>query len=128
MPTWTPCSGNSGRPTTRRCRATGHLVVPLLLLVSLNLITPSNAAVVLLVGRSGAAVLTSVASAAIIIATGVAFFHVTIIWPALGYFPRRGGSGHIVSFFLLGVAVTTVVPQHRYSAPRRFRHDAPASA
>ena len=147
------------------------LVVPLLLLVSLNLITPSNAAVVwggqryaqfltpaisafcllnacyvttittivlarengvlkrlrgtplpawtYLVGRSGAAVLTAVASAVIIIATGVVFFHVTIVWPALGYFAGAAGLG-IVSFFLLGVAVTTVVPNTDTALPVAF--------
>ena len=147
------------------------LVVPLLLLISLNLITPSNAAVVwgghhyaqfltpaisafcllnacyvttittivlarengilkrlrgtplpawtYLAGRSGAAVLTAVASAVIIIATGVVFFHVTIIWPALGYFAGAAGLG-IVSFFLLGVAVTTVVPNTDTALPVAF--------
>ena len=147
------------------------LVVPLLLLISLNLITPSNAAVVwgghhyaqfltpaisafcllnacyvttittivlarengvlkrlrgtplpawtYLVGRAGAAVVTAVASAAIIIATGAVFFHVTIIWPALGYFAGAAGLG-VVSFFLLGVAVTTVVPNTDTALPVAF--------
>jgi len=147
------------------------LVVPLLLLVSLNLITPGNAAVVwgghhyaqfltpavsafcllnacyvttittvvlaredgilkrlrgtplpawtYLAGRAGAAALTAAASAAIIIATGVAFFHVTIIWRAFGYFAGAAGLG-IGCFFLLGAAVTTVVPKTDTALPVAF--------
>ena len=147
------------------------LVVPLLLLISLNLITPSNAAVVwgghhyaqfltpaisafcllnacyvttittivlarengvlkrlrgtplpawtYLGGRSGAAVVTAVLSVAIIIATGVVFFHVTIIWSEFGYFAGAAGLG-IVCFFLLGVAVTIVVPKTDTALPVAF--------
>jgi ABC-2 type transport system permease protein len=146
------------------------LVVPLLMLVSLNLITPSNAAIVwghhyaqfltpaisafcllnacyvttitsivlaredgilkrlrgtplpawtYLAGRSGAAVLTAIASAGIVIGTGVVFFHVTIIWRAFGYFIGAAGLG-IVCFFLLGVAVTTVVPKTDTALPVAF--------
>jgi ABC-2 type transport system permease protein len=147
------------------------LVVPLLLLVSLNLITPTNAAIVwgghhyaqfltpaisafcllnacyvttitsivlareegilkrlrgtplpawtYLAGRSGAAALTAVVSAGIIIGTGVVFFHVTMIWPAFGYFAGAAGLG-IVCFFLLGAAVTTVVPKTDTALPVAF--------
>jgi ABC-2 type transport system permease protein len=147
------------------------LVVPLLLLVSLNLITPSNAAIAwgaghyaqfltpaisafcllnacyvttitsivlareegilkrfrgtplpawtYLAGRSGAAALTAIISAGLIIATGVAFFHVTIFWRAFGYFAGAAGLG-IICFFLLGVAVTTVVPKTDTALPVAF--------
>lgn len=146
------------------------LLVPLLMLVSLNLITPSNAAVVwghhyaqfltpaisvfcllnacyvttitsivlareeeilkrlrgtplpawaYLAGRAGAAVLTAVLSVGIIIATGVLFFHVTIIWRAFGYYVGAASLG-IVCFFLLGVAVTTVVPKTDTALPVAF--------
>ena len=146
------------------------MVVPLLMLVSLNVITPSNAAIVwghhyaqfltpaicafcllnacyvttitsivlardegilkrlrgtplpmwtYLAGRSGAAVLTAAVSAAMIIATGVVFFHVTIIWRAFGYFAGAASLG-IVCFFLLGVAVTIVVPKTDTALPVAF--------
>lgn len=147
------------------------LVVPLLLMVSLNVITPSNAASVwgkqhyaqfltpaisafcllnacyvttvtsivlareegilkrlrgtplpawtYLAGRSGTAVVTATFSAGIIIATGVLFFHVTIIWREFGYFAGAAGLG-IVCFFLLGAAVTVVIPKTDTALPVAF--------
>ncbi|HTT50033.1 MAG TPA: ABC transporter permease [Streptosporangiaceae bacterium] len=59
-------------------------------------------------GRSGSALVTSLVSVVLIIATGVVFFHVTILWRAMGYFAASAGLG-TVCFFLLGVAVTAVV-------------------
>ena len=44
-------------------------------------------------GRSGSALVTSLVSAAIIIATAVAFFHVTIYWRAMGYFAAAADLG-----------------------------------
>ena len=61
-------------------------------------------------GRSGSALVTSVVSVAIIITTAALFFHVTIYWGAMGYFAASAGLG-MVCFFLLGVAVTVVVPK-----------------
>ena len=144
------------------------LVVPLLLLVSLSVITPPSAAllprglryaqfltpavcvfcllnacyvttvtsVVLareeqilkrlrgtplpawtyLAGRFGTACLTAATSAAIIITIGVVFFHARIIWPAFGYFAAAAGLG-MVCFFLLGVAITTVIPKTDTALP-----------
>jgi ABC-2 type transport system permease protein len=147
------------------------LVVPLLLLVSLNLIIPSNAAIAwgpghyaqfltpaisafcllsacyvttitsvvlaredgilkrlrgtplpawtYLAGRGGTAALTAIVSAGLIIAVGVVFFHVTIIWRAFGYFAAAAGLG-IACFFLLGVAVTTLIPRSDTALPVAF--------
>lgn len=67
-------------------------------------------------GRSGSALVTSLVSVGIIIATAVAFFHVTIFWRAMGYFAASAGLG-IMCFFLLGVAVTTVVPKGDTALP-----------
>jgi len=72
-----------------------------------------------LAGRSGAAVLTAAVSAGIIIGTAVVFFHVTIIWRTFGYFTGAAGLG-IVCFFLLGVAVTTMVPKTDTALPVAF--------
>ena len=70
-------------------------------------------------GRSGSALVTSLVSVAIIIATGVAFFHVTIVWRAMGYFAAAAALG-MVCFFLLGVAVTTVVPKTDAALPLAY--------
>ena len=67
-------------------------------------------------GRSGSALVTSLVSAAIIIATGVAFFHVTIVWRAMGYVAAAAALS-MVCFFLLGVAVTMAVPKTDAALP-----------
>ena len=144
------------------------LVVPLLLLVSLNVITPPSAALIprglryaqfltpavcvfcllnscyvttitsvvlareeqilkrlrgtplpawtYLAGRAGTAFLTAAVSAAIIITIGVAFFHVRMVWPAFGYFAAAGCLG-MGCFFMLGVAITTVIPKTDTALP-----------
>ena len=147
------------------------LVVPLLLLVSLNVITPATAtlmprglhyaqfltpgisafcllnacyvttitSIVLareeqilkrlrgtplpawtyLAGRAGTACLMAIVSAGTIVVTGAVFFHVRIVWRAFGYFTAAAGLG-IVCFFLLGVAVTTVIPKTDTALPVAF--------
>jgi len=72
-----------------------------------------------LAGRSGSAFVTSVIASGVIIATGLAFFHVRIVWHALGYFVAAAVLG-IVCFFLLGAAVTTVVPKSESALPIAF--------
>jgi len=72
-----------------------------------------------LAGRSGSAFVTSVIAFGVIIATGVAFFKVSMIWHALGYFGAAAFLG-IVCFFLLGAAVTTVVPKSETALPIAF--------
>ena len=72
-----------------------------------------------LAGRSGSALVTSVIASGVIIATGVALFHVSIIWHAAGYFAAATVLG-IACFFLLGVAVTTVVPKSETALPAGF--------
>ena len=72
-----------------------------------------------LAGRSGSAFVTSVIASGVIIATGVAFFNVSMIWHALGYFAAAAFLG-IVCFFLLGAAVTTVVPKSETALPIAF--------
>jgi len=72
-----------------------------------------------LAGRSGSAFVTSVIACAVIIATGVAFFGVSIVWHALGYFAAAACLG-IVCFFLLGAAVATAVPKTETALPIAF--------
>jgi ABC-2 type transport system permease protein len=72
-----------------------------------------------LAGRSGSAFVTSVIASGVIIATGVTFFHVSIVWHALGYFAAATFLG-IACFFLLGAAVTTVVPKSESALPIAF--------
>ena len=72
-----------------------------------------------LAGRSGSAFVTSVIASGVIIATGVAFFHVSIVWHALGYFIAAALLG-IACFFLIGAAVTTVVPKTDTALPIAF--------
>lgn len=67
-------------------------------------------------GRSGSALVISLVSVAIIIVTGVSFFHVIIVWRAIGYFAASAGLG-MVCFFLLGVAVTMAVPKTDAALP-----------
>lgn len=63
-----------------------------------------------LVGRFGSAFVTSVVACAIIVATGVVFFSVSVVWHAFGYFVAATLLG-IVCLFLLGAAVTILVPR-----------------
>ena len=72
-----------------------------------------------LAGRSGSAFVTSVIACAVIIATGVAFFGVSIVWHALGYFAAAACLG-VVCFFLLGAAVATAVPKTETALPIAF--------
>lgn len=72
-----------------------------------------------LAGRSGSALVTALVSVGIIVATGVVFFHVTIVWQAMGYFAAAAGLG-MVCFFLLGVAVTVAVPKSDTALPVAF--------
>ena len=67
-------------------------------------------------GRSGSALVTSLVSVAIIIATAVAFFHVSVIWRSIGYFAAAAALG-MMCFFLLGVAVTMAVPKADAALP-----------
>ena len=67
-------------------------------------------------GRSGSALVTSLVSVAIIIATAVAFFRVTIYWRAMGYFAAAASLG-MLCFFLLGIAVTVAVPKTDAALP-----------
>jgi ABC-2 type transport system permease protein len=67
-------------------------------------------------GRSGSALVTSLVAVAVIITTGVAFFHVSVIWRAMGYFAAAAALG-MVCFFLLGVAVTMAVPKTDAALP-----------
>jgi ABC-type transport system involved in multi-copper enzyme maturation permease subunit len=62
---------------------------------------------------------TSVLASGVIIATGVVFFHVSIVWHAFGYFAAASVLG-IACFFLLGAAVTTVVPKSESALPIAF--------
>ncbi len=72
-----------------------------------------------LLGRSGSAFVTSVIASGIIIATGVVFFSVSMVWHAFGYFAAATCLG-IACFFLLGAAVTTVVPKTETALPIAF--------
>lgn len=72
-----------------------------------------------LVGRSGSAFVTSIIACAIIIAIAVAFFSVSIVWHAFGYFVAATVLG-IACFFLLGAAVTTLVPKSETALPVAF--------
>jgi uncharacterized membrane protein YdcZ (DUF606 family) len=72
-----------------------------------------------LAGRSGSAFVTSVIACSVIIATGMAFFHVSIVWHAFGYFIGATLLG-IACFFLIGAAVTTVVPKTETALPIAF--------
>jgi ABC-2 type transport system permease protein len=72
-----------------------------------------------LLGRSGSAFVTSVIACTIIVAAGVVFFSVSIVWHAFGYFVVATFLG-IACFFLLGVAVTIVVPKSETALPVAF--------
>src|SRR5215472_8183963 len=72
-----------------------------------------------LVGRSGSAFVTSVIACGVIIATGVVLFGVSIVWHAFGYFAGAALLG-VACFFLIGAAVTTVVPKTETALPIAF--------
>ncbi len=72
-----------------------------------------------LLGRSGSALVTSVIACAIIVGVGVAFFSVSMVWHAFGYFAAATFLG-IACFFLLGVAVTIVIPKSETALPVAF--------
>jgi ABC-2 type transport system permease protein len=72
-----------------------------------------------LVGRSGSAFVTSVVATGIIIGTGLIFFNVSMVWHAFGYFAAATCLG-IACFFLLGAAVTTLVPRTETALPVAF--------
>jgi ABC-2 type transport system permease protein len=72
-----------------------------------------------LLGRWGSAFVTSTIACAIIIATAVVFFNVSIIWHAVGYFIAATLLG-MVCFFLVGAAVTTLVPKSETALPVAF--------
>ena len=72
-----------------------------------------------LAGRSGSAFVTSVIACGVIIATGVALFGVRIVWHAFGYFVGAALLG-VACFFLIGAAVTTVVPKTETALPIAF--------
>ena len=147
------------------------LIIPLLLLVSLNVLTPGGAASVpgglkyaqwltpavsvfcllnaayvttitamvpardhgilkrlrgtplpgrvYLAGRFGQVLVTSIVSVVIIAGTGVIFFGVHMVWASFGYFVAAAVLG-TVSFYLLGAAVTMVVPKSETALPIAF--------
>ena len=72
-----------------------------------------------LAGRFGSAFVTSVIACTVTIATGVAFFNVSVLWRAFGYFAAAAFLG-IACFFLVGAAVTTVVPKTETALPIAF--------
>ena len=72
-----------------------------------------------LAGRLGSTLVTGAFSVTIIVTVGVLFLNVTMVWGALGYFAAAAVLG-IVCFFLLGVAVTTVVPKTETALPVAF--------
>jgi ABC-2 type transport system permease protein len=72
-----------------------------------------------LLGRSGSAFVTGVIATGVIIAAGVMFFSVRIVWHAFGYFAATACLG-IACFFLIGAAVTTVVPKTETALPIAF--------
>lgn len=72
-----------------------------------------------LAGRWGSAFVTAVIACGVIIATGTAFFNVSIVWHIFGYFIAAAFLG-IFCFFLIGAAVTTVVPKSETTLPIAF--------
>jgi ABC-2 type transport system permease protein len=69
-----------------------------------------------LAGRFGSAVVTALTALTVITLIGVAFFHVTVVWRAFGYALGAIGLG-VVTFFLLGVAVASLVPKNDTALP-----------
>lgn len=72
-----------------------------------------------LTGRSGQVLVTSIISAGVIIGTGVLFFGVHMVWGAFGYFIAAALLG-LVSFFLIGVVVSMLVPKAETALPVAF--------
>lgn len=69
-----------------------------------------------LAGRLGSALVTSAVAIAMIITLAVTAFDVTVTWPTIGYLAGIGGLG-AVTFFLIGLAVTTLVPKGETALP-----------
>ncbi|HEU5474928.1 MAG TPA: ABC transporter permease [Actinophytocola sp.] len=69
-----------------------------------------------LVGRLGSALVTSVVAVTLIVTLAVIAFDVTVSWRTIGYLAGAGGLA-AVSFFLLGLAVTTLVPKSETALP-----------
>ncbi len=72
-----------------------------------------------LAGRFGQVLVTAVVSVAIIIAVGVGFFGVHMVWGAFWYFVAASVLG-LLCFFVLGAAVTMVVPKTETALPIAF--------
>lgn len=69
-----------------------------------------------LVGRLGSALVTSALAVAVIVTLAVTAFQVTVTARTIGYLAGVGVVG-AVSFFLLGLAVVTVVPKSETALP-----------
>jgi ABC-2 type transport system permease protein len=72
-----------------------------------------------LAGRSGQVLVTSALSVALMIGIGGAFFSLHMVWPAFGYFAAAALLG-TVTFFLVAVAVTVVIPKTEMALPVAF--------
>jgi ABC-2 type transport system permease protein len=72
-----------------------------------------------LAGRFGQVLVTATVAVAFIIAAGVLFFRVRMVWGGFGYFLAAAVLG-AVCFYLLGVAVTMVVPKAETALPVAF--------
>ena len=70
-------------------------------------------------GRFGQVLATGAVSVAVIIGTGLIFFDVHMVWASFGYFVAAAMLG-TVCFYLLGVAVTIVVPKAETALPIAF--------
>lgn len=69
-----------------------------------------------LVGRFGSVLLTAVLAAGVNVAIATLFFDVTIVWANFGYLLGVAALG-IVSFYLVGVAVVSLVPRTETALP-----------
>lgn len=69
-----------------------------------------------MVGRLGSALVTSVATVAVIVTLAVTAFDVTVSWRTIGYLAGIAGLG-AVTFFLLGLAVVAAVPKSETALP-----------
>ncbi|MGE5131469.1 MAG: ABC transporter permease [Gemmatimonadota bacterium] len=72
-----------------------------------------------LAGRFGQVLVTAVVSVAVIIAVGVIFLGVHMVWAGFGYFAAAAALGTLC-FFMLGAAVTMVVPKTETALPIAF--------